>query len=258
MKIRTARKRKKLETTDIQERQHDISPFGNKNDQIKLLGKMNHTCFSITVGFSTTQVRIYQLLSNMYLLLVDTVIMNFVQTPLTQKLTNYCCVNWSAVKLIGVPSEQRSTRDNYFPQLGALFNDKNLFVCFLSDAGGTEKSEVINTMGHLCKLLYNELGTEFNKRKTVITAITGSAAVSILGETLYCSCNFNSKMETDNDWEHTRMVVVDEILSIKRPNFERLDKVLNAKYDALSPSIFGNLQMVFAGDFCQLKPPDYF
>ena len=49
------------------------------------------------------------------------------------------------------------------------------------------------------------------------------------------------------------MVVVDEISFIKRPDFERLDKILNAKCDAPSSSIFGNLQMVFAGDFCQLK-----
>ena len=33
-------------------------------------------------------------------------------------------VNWSAVKLIGVPSEQRSTRDNYLTQLRAVLYNK--------------------------------------------------------------------------------------------------------------------------------------
>ena len=30
---------------------------------------------------------------------------------------------------------------------------------------------------------------------------------------------------------------------------------LNTKTDSLNGTIFENLQMVFAGDFCQLKPP---
>ena len=33
-------------------------------------------------------------------------------------------VNWSAVKLIGVPSEQRSTRDKYLTQLRVILNKK--------------------------------------------------------------------------------------------------------------------------------------
>ena len=63
-------------------------------------------------------------------------------------------------------------------------------------------------------------------------------------------------MGTDDDWDDAViMVVVDAISFITRPDFERFDKVLNAKFDAPGSSIFGNLQMVFAGAFCQLKPP---
>ena len=93
------------------------------------------------------------------------------------------------MKLIGVPSEQRNTRDQYLTQLRAILNNKNQFVCFLSGAGGTGKSEVINTMRHYCKLLYKELGIEFTTRTIVISAITGSAAVSIHDETMHFSCN---------------------------------------------------------------------
>ena len=107
-------------------------------------------------------------------------------------------VNWLTVKLIGIPSEQRSTRDQYLTQLRAVLNNKNQLVCFLSGAGGTGKSEVINIMRHCCKLLYNELGIEFNKRTIVISAITGSATGSIHGETMHSSCNLNSKLGTDN------------------------------------------------------------
>ena len=52
------------------------------------------------------------------------------------------------MKLIGVPSEQRSTSDNYLTQLRAVLNNKNQCVCFLSGAGGKGKSEVIHTMRH--------------------------------------------------------------------------------------------------------------
>ena len=130
--------------------------------------------------------------------------------------------------LIGVPSEQRSTRDKYLTQLRAVLNIKNQCVCFLSGAGDTRKSEVINPMRHYCKLLCNELSIEFTERTIVISTITRSAAVSIHGETMHCSCDFNPKLRTDDDWDNTIMVVVDEIEFIKRPDFERLDKVLNA------------------------------
>ena len=46
-------------------------------------------------------------------------------------------VKWLTVKLLGVPSEQRNTRDQYLTQLRAILNNKNQFVCFLSGAGGT-------------------------------------------------------------------------------------------------------------------------
>lgn len=69
----------------------------------------------------------------------------------------------------------------------------------------------------------------------IIATITESAAVSIHGEFMHSSCNFNSKSGKDNFWENTIIVVVDEISFIKRPNFGKLDKALNEKCNA--PSI---------------------
>ena len=146
------------------------------------------------------------------------------------------------------------------PEKSLFMNSKtSQFVCFLSGAGGTTgKSEVINTVRYYCKLFYNELGIEFTKRTIVITAITGSAAVSIHGETMHFSCDFNSKMSPDEDWKNTIMVVVDEISFIKRCDFEKLNTILNTKCEVSSPRRFGNLQMIFAGNFCQLKPSNNF
>ena len=130
-------------------------------------------------------------------------------------------------------------------------------MCFLSGAGGTGKSRVINGMRHYCKLFCNELGVEFTKHTIVVTAVTGSAAVTIHGETMHSACGLccKKKMGDDEIWNNTIMVVVDEISFITKQDFELLNKVLNKKTDSANGSIFGNLQMVFAGDFCQLKPP---
>ena len=50
------------------------------------------------------------------------------------------------------------------------------------------------------------------------------------------------------------MMIVDEISFISKHDYELLNDVLNKKTESPNGIIFGNLQMVFAGDFCQLKP----
>jgi len=156
------------------------------------------------------------------------------------------------VKLIGAPVTVQTTRNHYLQQLEQILNDKNQFVCFLSGAGGTGKSRVINGVRHYCKHLCNELGVEFTKRTIVVTAVTGSAAVAIHGETIHSACNFCSKKrkDTDKGWKNTIMVIVDEISFITKYDFELLNDVLNTKTDSPNETILGNLQMVFAGDFC--------
>ena len=119
------------------------------------------------------------------------------------------------------------TRDRYLAQLRAVLNNTNQFVCFLSVAGDIGKNKVISNMRHYCKLLYNELSIEFTKRTIVMSTITISAVVSIHDDTLHSSCDFNSKLGTNDRWDNTINVVVDENSFIKRPDFEKLDKVLN-------------------------------
>ena len=119
--------------------------------------------------------------------------------------------------------------NKYMTQLQAVFNNKNSSVCFLSVDGGIGKSGVIYTMIHYSKLLYNELGIRFTKKTIALFFINGSAAISIQRETMYSSCKSNVNLVTDNDWNNTKMIVADEMSSIRRPDFARLDKVLNAK-----------------------------
>ena len=98
-------------------------------------------------------------------------------------------VPWKTLRLIGTLGKKRSTRHHHLKDLHKILNNKNQFICFLSGAGGTGKSRVLNGMRHYCKLLCNQLGVEFNKRTIVITAVTGSAAVTIHRETMHSACS---------------------------------------------------------------------
>ena len=62
-------------------------------------------------------------------------------------------------------------------------NDKQ-FICFLSETEGTEKSKVVHSFCHDCKnFCKQQLNIEFTKCTLAITAMTGTAAVNINGET---------------------------------------------------------------------------
>ena len=137
-------------------------------------------------------------------------------------------------------------------------NDKNQFICFLSGAGGTGKSRVLkNGMRHYCKLLCNELGVEFTKRTIVVTAVTGSAAVTIHGETMHLACSLCSRKKKWSGWrmeKHNHGSCWWNII-YNQKRFWKIEWCSQQKNDAKIGTSFGNLQMVFPGDFCQLKPP---
>ena len=164
----------------------------------------------------------------------------------------------SSVKLSSVSTEEnRSTRTKFLPELKAILNNKDQFICFLSGAGGTGKSRVIHAVKHYCKLFCEILGVEFNRRTIVVTGLTGTAAVSINGETVHSACHLGKKVKVkrEDEWDNTIMIIVDEISFMTRLDFEKLSKNLNVICDEGGNAVFGSLQIVFAGDFCQLSPP---
>ena len=137
-------------------------------------------------------------------------------------------------------------------------NNPGQFVAFLSGAGGTGKSRVINAVISYCKQLCDNANIEFNKRTIVVTALTGSAAVSILGETTHSACYLNTKRYTPemiDEWAETRMVIVDEISFSSEATLQSLNNSLNHLREVnLNLCRFGHLPILFAGDFTQLEP----
>jgi hypothetical protein len=71
---------------------------------------------------------------------------------------------------------------------------------------------------------------------------------------MHSACGLYRKLDKDKEWENTILAVIVEISFIIRKDFEKLKKVLNAKCDVEQHQLFGNLQIVFAGNFCQLRP----
>ena len=89
--------------------------------------------------------------------------------------------------------KRKRKEENYYNELFQFHRRKKQFIAFLSGAGGTGKSKVINSAKYYYKKLCDNLNIEFNKRTTVVTALTGAAAVSINGETTAKACQLKSK-----------------------------------------------------------------
>ena len=142
--------------------------------------------------------------------------------------------------------------------LKSTLNNPNQFKCFLSGQGGSGKSRVIGAVLHYCKNLCQELNVEFSRHTIVVTALTGATAVNINGETTSRACKLNknrNNIEKCDVWaEETCMVIVDEISFCSQDDLTTLNNNLNVLCDRPPSKIYGDLQILFAGDFSQLPP----
>lgn len=131
-------------------------------------------------------------------------------------------------------------------------------IMFLTGAGGSGKSRVISQVmsyGHgFCK----RLGVVFNKRTIVVTALTGVAATMIDGETVDSACHLLKKSIGPthvNEWKDARLVIVDEVSFAGKNTIVNLHhRLCQLKEVRQHGNKFGNMHIVFSGDFSQLEP----
>jgi hypothetical protein len=130
-------------------------------------------------------------------------------------------------------------------------------ICFLTGAGGSGKSQVINAVKSYGKSFCQNLGAAFTKRTIVVTALTGTAAVTIGGETTHSACSLfkkNDNMSAETvEWEDSYLVIIDEVSFASKETM----LLINEKLGVLrqnKDSKYGGLCIVFAGDFSQLPP----
>lgn len=153
-------------------------------------------------------------------------------------------------------NRKRSNEMAFLTDLRAVNNDEQ-FIGFLSGAGGTGKSWVIKSVMHYCRKLCANHKVPFTKRTVVVTAMTGSAAVSIFGETAHSAfcLNRNIKSQDVDEWKDTLMIIVDEISFASEATLMCMNKKLNQlKEKPIATTKFGDLAVLFAGDFTQLEP----
>jgi ATP-dependent DNA helicase PIF1 len=131
---------------------------------------------------------------------------------------------------------------------------------FLTGAGGTGKSHTIRAIV--------EWGTSAGLR-IAVTAMTGCAALLLgLGaKTIHSWAGIGLARESPatladavkrnkratSRWRNTQLLIIDEVSMMTPELLEKLDLVAR-RVRGRSALRFGGLQIVFAGDFCQLPP----
>jgi len=123
---------------------------------------------------------------------------------------------------------------------------------FVTGRAGTGKSTLLN---YFC---------EHTKKKAVILAPTGVAAVNVRGQTIHSFFGFKpdvtlaairkkSKNEKKNLYKKLETIVIDEISMVRADLLDCVDKFLRLNGpDETRP--FGGVQMIFIGDLYQLPP----
>lgn len=129
-------------------------------------------------------------------------------------------------------------------------------LMFLTGAGGSGKSRVIDAVLAYSKGFCKRLGVLFDKRMIVVTALTGVAATLINGETVNSAVHLErDKITNDHiaEWKNTRLLIIDEISFASSSLLLSLNEKLGLLKEVVR-SKYGGLHVVFTGDFAQLEP----
>ena len=81
--------------------------------------------------------------------------------------------------------------------------------------------------------------------------------MSIFGETTHGACLLNSRKVSEDhiqEWKDTNLLIVDEISFASNKTLQKLNKRLNELKETGNNKRFGNIPVLFAGDFTQLGP----
>jgi len=120
---------------------------------------------------------------------------------------------------------------------------------FITGRAGTGKSTLLNIF------------TSTTKKRVVVLAPTGIAALNVKGQTIHSFFRFPPKMLNREDINKRRnhylykkvdTIVIDEISMVRVDMLDNIDQFLQINRD--NPQLFGGVQMIFFGDLFQLPP----
>ena len=137
--------------------------------------------------------------------------------------------------------------------LEILKSGKNVF---LTGYAGTGKSFLIKQFTNWCNLEH---------KKCYTTSTTGVSALLINGTTLHSWAGVGLGEDTKNvllervkrskafiRWKCCKVLIIDEVSMLSITLFEKLDYI--GKQIRQNRKVFGGIQLVLTGDFCQLPP----
>ena len=135
--------------------------------------------------------------------------------------------------------------------------DGNL-IALMHGPGGAGKSRVINLVVRYAKEYCRNLpDVEFTKQTILVCGYSGVAATLLLGETMHSALKVNNKTltyEMIEDFQNTRLVIIDEISFASERDFKIIDSNMRALRNRSKHQKFGGVDIVFAGNFRQIEP----
>jgi len=121
---------------------------------------------------------------------------------------------------------------------------------FITGRAGTGKSTLLR------------LFRRTSRKKTVVLAPTGIAALNVKGQTIHSFCGFPPRFLTSRDIKISKrykkliknieVMVIDEVSMVRADILDAIDIFLQKNRGSIAP--FGGVQMVFIGDLFQLPP----
>jgi len=124
--------------------------------------------------------------------------------------------------------------------------DQNLFI---TGRAGTGKSTLL------------QLFRNTTRKKTVVLAPTGIAALNVKGQTIHSFFNLPPKIINPDDikkrknhyfFKKIEVIIIDEISMVRADLLDSINVFLKVNRDKYAP--FGGVQMIFFGDLFQLPP----
>lgn len=137
----------------------------------------------------------------------------------------------------------------------AVISRKNIFITGIA---GTGKSAVIKKIKHDMEIIH--------KINVAITSTTGISANLINGTTLHSYLGIqlgtgsfkklykmiSTNKKINNRWRRLEVLIIDEVSMLSIKLFEKLERL--ARAIRCNEQVFGGIQIVLTGDFCQLPP----
>jgi hypothetical protein len=132
---------------------------------------------------------------------------------------------------------------------------------YIGGMGGTGKSQVIKSLNEFFR--ERRMGDALS-----LLAPTGAAAVLLGGSTYHSFLGFNkgtsddeysfsspnALAELDSKMKNVKYLFIDEVSMISLQSLQSISERLNQVRNSTSTSPFGGFNVIFAGDFAQLKP----